>query len=211
MQFRANRRVAPDLFYKKAESRRTQGYDVKVKYLEDNTVAFGEFIPGNFSIVGIQIDFEGRSKQYIYNYFVPTTMFTVTSWFSYLLPPTSYPARTSLLVTIFLCQIGIFTSAIKETPSSDNGILRSSLQILNSPILLQEWIHLRSGASGTSSAPLALSLAMFLSWSAWKLERWKQIVTMSNRSRKTEMINKGMLSSRLAALQQLWEVLSCLL
>ena len=137
MKFLPNRGVVPDVFYKKAESRRTQGYDVKVKYLEDNTVAFGEFIPGNFSIVGIQIDFEGRSKQYIYNYFVPTTMFTVTSWFSYLLPPTSYPARTSLLVTIFLCQIGIFTSAIKETPSSDNGI-RSSLQILNSPILLKE-------------------------------------------------------------------------
>ena len=121
MQFLANRRVVPDVFYKKAESRRTQGYDVKVKYLADNTVAIGEFIPGNFSIVGIRIDFEGRSKQYLFNYFVPTTMFTVTSWFSYLLPPTSYPARTSLLVTIFLCQIGIFTSAIKETPSSDNG------------------------------------------------------------------------------------------
>ena len=49
-------------------------------------------------------------------------MFTVTSWFSYLLPPNSYPARTSLLVTTFLCQIGIFTSAIKDTPSSDNGL-----------------------------------------------------------------------------------------
>ena len=36
---------------------------------------------------------------------MPTSMFTLTSWFSFLLPPTSYPARTSLLVTIFLCQV----------------------------------------------------------------------------------------------------------
>ena len=37
-------------------------------------------------------------------------MFTATSWVSFLLPPTSYPARTSLLVTVFLCQIGIFNT-----------------------------------------------------------------------------------------------------
>ena len=36
---------------------------------------------------------------------MPTSMFTLTSWFSFILPPTSYPARTSLLVTIFLCQV----------------------------------------------------------------------------------------------------------
>ena len=119
IQFRADKTKAPDVFYKKAKSRRTQGYDVKVRYL-DTTIA-GEIMPGNFSIVGIRISFEGRSKQYMFNYFVPTTMFTVTSWFSYLLPPTSYPSRTSLLVTIFLCQTGIFTSAIKETPKSDDG------------------------------------------------------------------------------------------
>ena len=49
-------------------------------------------------------------------------MFTVTSWVSYLLPPTSYPARTSLLVTVFLCQVGIFTAAIKDTPNWDEGM-----------------------------------------------------------------------------------------
>ena len=109
------------MFYTKSKSRRTQGYDVKVGYLEDNLSALGESITGNFSIVGLRINFEGRTKQYIFNYFVPTTMFTLTSWFSYLLPPTSYPARTALIVTIFLCQSGIFTSAIKETPSFDDG------------------------------------------------------------------------------------------
>ena len=29
--------------------------------------------------------------------------------------------RTTLLVTVFLCQIGIFTSAIRDTPNYDGG------------------------------------------------------------------------------------------
>ena len=82
-----------------------------------------------------------RYSKYIFIYFVPTTMFTFTSWVSFLIPPTSYPARqhtphqdiviqpnvntntgrTTLLVTVFLCQIGIFTTAIQDTPQFDGG------------------------------------------------------------------------------------------
>ena len=76
---------------------------------------------GYYSVVGIKIDMISRYRKYLFVYFIPTTMFTLTSWVSYLLPPTSYPARTSLLVTVFLCQVGIFTAAIKDTPSSDEG------------------------------------------------------------------------------------------
>ena len=119
IKFLPNEEIRPDLFYN--ESQRTNGYDVKVSYLEKGYVYTGKSVKDNYSIVGIRIDFKGKYKKYVYNYFVPTTMFTITSWFSYLLPPTSYPARTSLLVTIFLCQIGIFTSTIKNTPSSDDG------------------------------------------------------------------------------------------
>ena len=32
--------------------------------------------------------------------------------------------RTTLLVTVFLCQIGIFTSAIRDTPNYDGGKLQ---------------------------------------------------------------------------------------
>ena len=78
---------------------------------------------GYYSVVGIKIDLVSRYRKYLFVYFIPTTMFTLTSWVSYLLPPTSYPARTSLLVTVFLCQVGIFTAAIKDTPSSDEGKL----------------------------------------------------------------------------------------
>ena len=123
MRFEAEESLIPDIFLRNSRPQpQTRGYDVSVRYLTgDDTSGVGFFMDGTFSIAGIQIELEGKYVQYIYNYFLPTTMFTVTSWFSYLLPPASYPARTSLLVTIFLCQIGIFTSAIKDTPGSDHG------------------------------------------------------------------------------------------
>ena len=86
---------------------------VKKSWSRDNTY---------FSVVGIKIDLVSRFRKYLFVYFIPTTMFTLTSWVSYLLPPTSYPARTSLLVTVFLCQVGIFTAAIKDTPNYDGGL-----------------------------------------------------------------------------------------
>ena len=81
-----------------------------------------------FSVVGIKIDLVSRYRKYLFVYFIPTTMFTLTSWVSYLLPPTSYPARTSLLVTVFLCQVGIFTAAIKDTPNFDGGLRKLFLE-----------------------------------------------------------------------------------
>ena len=83
-----------------------------------------------FSVIGIKIDLVSRYRKYLFVYFIPTTMFTLTSWVSYLLPPTSYPARTSLLVTVFLCQVGIFTAAIKDTPNYDEGLPNTSGEMI---------------------------------------------------------------------------------
>ena len=70
----------------------------------------------NFSIVGLKLTLENRHSKYLWVYFLPTSMFTITSWVSFILPPTSYPARTSLLVTVLLCQTGIFNAVIRDTP-----------------------------------------------------------------------------------------------
>ena len=116
--------VRPDLMLHMDKIR---GYTLTVDYLKgDDTLGPSYSTKGvSFSVVGLKIDLVSKYKQYIYNYFVPTTMFTMTSWVSYLLPPTSYPARTSLLVTVFLCQVGIFTAAIKDTPNYDGGLQRT--------------------------------------------------------------------------------------
>ena len=72
-------------------------------------------------MVGLKLTFVNRYSKYLWVYYLPTSMFTVTSWVSFILPPTSYPARTSLLVTVFLCQIGLFNAVIRDTPNQDGG------------------------------------------------------------------------------------------
>ena len=103
-----------------------RGYDVNVTYLTDkDTVTMAWNRDGWFSVVGLQIDLTSSSRKFIFIYFVPTTMFTMTSWVSHLLPPTSYPARTSLLITVFLCQVGVFTAAIKDI-NYDKGHIKTN-------------------------------------------------------------------------------------
>ena len=103
-------------------SAKIQGYDFTVSYLTGKDKVAPAWNGHEwFSVMGLKIELISRSGKYIFLYFIPTTMFTMTSWVSYLLPSTSYPARTSLLVTVFLCQVGIFTSAIKDTPNHDEG------------------------------------------------------------------------------------------
>ena len=74
-------------------------YDITVTYLTgadtlrpySDSGSGSEFVD---SIAGLNITLKTRSVNYIWVYFLPTSLFTVTSWFSFLLPPTSYPART---------------------------------------------------------------------------------------------------------------------
>ena len=100
-----------------------QGYAFSVDYEETTAEAWSK--QGYYSVVGMKIELVSLHRKYIFLYFVPTTMFTLTSWVSHLLPPASYPARTSLLVTVFLCQVGVFTSALLNTPNYDKGHLRT--------------------------------------------------------------------------------------
>ena len=99
--------------------------EVQVKYLEGNdTFQLGDMLKsdGNgYSVVGLQMTLTNLHSKYMWVYYLPTSMFTVTSWVSFLLPPTSYPSRTSLLVTVFLCQIGLFNAVIRDTPNQDGG------------------------------------------------------------------------------------------
>ena len=109
----------------------TRGYKVAVGYLTGkDTVELAWDKERWFSVVGLKIDLVSKYGKYILIYFIPTTMFTATSWVSHLLPPTSYPARTSLLVTTFLCQVGIFNSALQNTPNGDEGLAFENVHFL---------------------------------------------------------------------------------
>ena len=76
------------------DPKKIKGYSINVSYLSgDDTVEKAWSSDNYFSAQGLQIDLKSRSRKYIFIYFIPSTMFTFTSWVSYLLPPTSYPAR----------------------------------------------------------------------------------------------------------------------
>ena len=122
MLFKAVENKRPDEWLVKEKVR---DYEVKVEYLKGNdTVQLDDSLGSDsneYSVVGLKLTFDTLYMRYMWIYYLPTSMFTVTSWVSFLLPPTSYPARTSLLVTVFLCQIGIFNAVIRDTPKQDGG------------------------------------------------------------------------------------------
>ena len=126
---------------KRLKHKTIRHYDVKLEYLQgDDTVTEAWEPKGKyFSVAGIRMTLVHKADKAILVYFLPTSMFTVTSWFSFLIPPTSYPARTSLLVTIFLCQIGIFNAVIANTPNENGGESVERLHLSAGLTALEVW------------------------------------------------------------------------
>ena len=73
--------------------------------------------------IGFQwiICLERQISPFVWQIFMPTTFMVALSWISFLIPPTCYPGRISLLVTIVLCLINIMTSLMQQSPES-NGL-----------------------------------------------------------------------------------------
>ena len=98
-------------------------YRIETSYLTgSDTVMEGIKDPAVlYSVVGIKLELFSKWQKYITLYYIPTILIVVTSWIFFLLPSTSYPARTSLLVTVFLLLISIFSSVVNETPNTNDG------------------------------------------------------------------------------------------
>lgn len=73
---------------------------------KDRILPYGEL--GNFSITGIEIKFTRHKLKYLYVYYLPSGLFVVVSWASFLIPPDVVPGRMALLITLFLVLINIF-------------------------------------------------------------------------------------------------------
>ena len=86
----------PDKFL---EPKKIKHYDLTLNYVERQKESWdtkGKF----YSTAGVKMVLRQLPLKCLLVYFLPTSMFTITSWFSFLLPITSYPARTSLLVLV---------------------------------------------------------------------------------------------------------------
>ena len=102
--FLTNTSARPD---SQLNRRKIRNYRIATAYLEVGETRVESWeVPGSFySVPGFRMSLTSRAEKYLWVYYLPTSLFTITSWFSFLLPPTAYPARTALLVTVFLCQV----------------------------------------------------------------------------------------------------------
>ncbi|XP_023322339.1 gamma-aminobutyric acid receptor subunit delta [Eurytemora carolleeae] len=74
---------------------------------------------GNYSVAGFRLKIKRRVFKFLVNYYLPSGMFVLVSWASFLIPPDLIPGRMNLLVALFLVLINIFNSVTRQIPNSE--------------------------------------------------------------------------------------------
>ena len=67
-------------------------------------------LSGNYSVYGMEIKLSRCVSPYLLNVYLPTAIFVVMSWVSFLIPTDVVPARIVLLVTLCLVIINTFNN-----------------------------------------------------------------------------------------------------
>ena len=60
------------------------------------------FFSGNYSVTGFEMILKRRMSHYMITYYLPSSLFVVVSWTSFLIPSDDIQGRMALLVTLFL-------------------------------------------------------------------------------------------------------------
>ena len=73
---------------------------------------------GNYSVTGFEMILKRRMSHYMITYYLPSSLFVVVSWTSFLIPSDDIQGRMALLVTLFLVLVsGIHTCKSLESPT----------------------------------------------------------------------------------------------
>ena len=67
----------------------------------------------------MKFQFDYLISRYLYIYYLPSGLFVVVSWVSFLIPPEVVPGRMALLVTLFLVLINIFNTITNISPNTE--------------------------------------------------------------------------------------------
>merc|ERR1712079_801698 len=81
----------------------------------DRILQYGD--AGNYSLCGFEMTLTRNAAKYLYIYYLPSGLFVVVSWVSFLIPPEVVPGRMALLVTLFLVLINIFNTITNVSPN----------------------------------------------------------------------------------------------
>lgn len=94
-------------------------YDITINRLRDSDRIFVGGALGNYSLAGFEMILRRHVSHYIINYYLPSGLFVVVSWISFLVPAEIIPGRMALLVTLFLVLVNIFNTVTTNTPKAE--------------------------------------------------------------------------------------------
>merc|ERR1712012_1104668 len=94
-------------------------YDITINNLRKEDQIFIGGSLGNYSLAGFEMILRRHVSHYIINYYLPSGLFVVVSWISFLVPADIIPGRMALLVTLFLVLVNIFNTVTTNTPKAE--------------------------------------------------------------------------------------------
>ena len=94
-------------------------YAITIQGLSDEDKVFQGGAMGNFSLAGFEMILSRYVSTYIITYYLPSGLFVIVSWISFLIPMDVIPGRMALLVTLFLVLVNIFNTVTTNTPKAE--------------------------------------------------------------------------------------------
>jgi len=94
-------------------------YRILIRNLSHKDKMFNGGALGNYSLAGFEMILERHVMSYIITYYLPSGLFVVVSWISFLIPPDIVPGRMALLITLFLVLINIFNNVTTNSPKAE--------------------------------------------------------------------------------------------
>ncbi|TRY80231.1 hypothetical protein TCAL_15433, partial [Tigriopus californicus] len=94
-------------------------YSIEILNLKPRDKIFLAGALGNYSLAGFQMNLRRHVMSYIITYYLPSGLFVVVSWISFLIPPDIVPGRMALLITLFLVLINIFNNITTNSPKAE--------------------------------------------------------------------------------------------
>jgi len=94
-------------------------YEITIEPLKDKDKVLDYGSLGNFSLSGFEMVLTRYVSTYIITYYLPSGLFVIVSWISFLIPMDVIPGRMALLVTLFLVLVNIFNTVTTNTPKAE--------------------------------------------------------------------------------------------
>jgi len=94
-------------------------YAITINKLSEDDQIFKGGPLGNFSLAGFEMVLQRYVSTYIITYYLPSGLFVIVSWISFLIPMDVIPGRMALLVTLFLVLVNIFNTVTTNTPKAE--------------------------------------------------------------------------------------------